>query len=132
MVRIITDSAADLEPREYEALGITCIPLKVMFGDTEYEENVNLTKDQFFELLKSTGESPKTAQPAPSYLMDFFADEEDLARRAIPENDDEYDILRVYRLLDRRAKHEFMSMVYDFENKAELKGDNSGTDSAVG
>lgn len=65
-------------------------------------------------------------------VMDFFADEEDLTRRAIPENDDEYDILRVYRLLDRRAKHEFMSMVYDFENKAELKGDNSGTDSAVG
>ena len=58
MVRIITDSSADLEPREYEALNITCIPLTVFFGDTEYQENVNLSKDQFYELLYS-GKLPK-------------------------------------------------------------------------
>ena len=39
MVRLITDSSADLEPREYEKLNITCIPLKVMFGEQEYLEN---------------------------------------------------------------------------------------------
>ncbi len=50
-------------------------------------------------------------------VMDFFADEEDLARNPEPENDDESDILRVYRSLDRRAKHEFMAMVYEFEGK---------------
>ena len=71
MVRIITDSAADLEPKEYEALGITCIPLKVMFGDTEYEENVSLSKDLFYELL-SSGEYPKTSQASPQVLMDLF------------------------------------------------------------
>ena len=71
MVRIITDSSADLEPREYENLGITCIPLTVFFGDTEYQENVNLTKEQFYELLAS-GEFPKTAQPSPQYLLDLF------------------------------------------------------------
>ena len=74
MVRIITDSAADFEPQELAALNLSCIPIAVILGEDQYEENVNLTKDQFFELLKSTGESPKTAQPAPSYLMDFFAD----------------------------------------------------------
>ena len=71
MVRIITDSAADLEPKEYEALHITCIPLKVMFGEKEYEENVNLSKDLFYELLAS-GEYPKTSQAAPQILMDLF------------------------------------------------------------
>ena len=40
MVRIITDSAADLQPQEYEKLGVTCIPLRVAFGDQEYLENV--------------------------------------------------------------------------------------------
>ena len=73
MVRIITDSAADFEPCELEQKNITCIPLKVMLGDEEYEENVNLTKDQFFALLASTGASPKTAQPAPTVLMELFA-----------------------------------------------------------
>ena len=71
MVRIITDSAADLEPREYEQRNITCIPLTVFFGEQEYQENVNLTKDQFYELV-ATGEYPKTAQASPQVLMDLF------------------------------------------------------------
>ena len=51
MVRIITDSAADFEPFELEKLNIACVPLKVMIADAEYEENVNLGKAQFYELL---------------------------------------------------------------------------------
>lgn len=74
MVRIITDSAADFEPFELEKWNITCIPLKVMLGNTEYEENVNLSKDQFFSLLASTGDTPKTSQPSPDHLMDLFAE----------------------------------------------------------
>lgn len=57
-------------------------------------------------------------------VMDFFADEEDLHIPVKPNDEDEEDILRVYRSLSRRAKHEFMSMVYDFENREELEGDN--------
>lgn len=68
-------------------------------------------------------------------VMDFFADEEDLPP-VKPRDEDEEDILRVYRGLSRRAKHEFMSMVYEFENREELKGDSGETtelrkDSAV-
>ena len=33
MVRIITDSAADFTPAELEQYHITCIPLKVLFGE---------------------------------------------------------------------------------------------------
>ena len=68
MVRIITDSAADLEPREYEKLGVTCIPLRVAFGDAEYQENVDLNKDRFYELLLGGGEFPKTSQASPAVL----------------------------------------------------------------
>ena len=60
-------------------------------------------------------------------VMDFFADEEDLAPQATPQNEDEQDILRVYRSLSRRTKHEFMSMVYNFENREELEGDKETT-----
>ena len=69
MVRIITDSAADFEPFELEKLDIACIPLKVMLEEKEYEENVDLGKDQFFALLASTGATPKTSQPSPQRLM---------------------------------------------------------------
>lgn len=54
-------------------------------------------------------------------VMDFFADEEDIPP-VKPRDEDEEDILRIYRGLSRRAKHEFMSMVYEFENREELKG----------
>ncbi len=74
MVRIITDSAADFEPFELEKLNISCVPLKVLLGDKEYEENNNLSKDQFFSLLASTGDTPKTSQPAPEKLMNLVAE----------------------------------------------------------
>ena len=82
MVRIITDSSADLEPREYAQLNITCIPLTVFFGDTEYQENVNLSKDKFYELLYS-GSLPKTAQPSPQILLDLFEDAKQAGDEAI-------------------------------------------------
>lgn len=56
-------------------------------------------------------------------VLDFFMDEEDLA----PQNEDEKDILRVYRSLSRRTKHEFMAMVYEFENREELEGDKESS-----
>lgn len=56
-------------------------------------------------------------------VMDFFADEEDIVDRVVPENEDEEDILRIYRSLSRRDKHEFMAAVYEFENRKELEGD---------
>ena len=60
-------------------------------------------------------------------VMDFFVDAEDLSLEVQPKDEDEQDILRVYRSLSRRAKHEFMSMVYDFENREELEGDKDNT-----
>ncbi len=83
MVRIITDSAADLSPAEYQNFNIHCIPLTVMFGDSEYQENVNLSKDQFYELLLHSGHAPKTAQPSPQLLMDLFEQAHEAGDEAI-------------------------------------------------
>ena len=72
-------------------------------------------------------------------VMDFFADDADLAAQSInktnadvePKNEDESDILRIFRSLSRRAKHEFMSMAYEFETREELTGDNANDQSSV-
>ena len=60
-------------------------------------------------------------------VLDFFMDEEDLAPQNEPQNEDEKDILRVYRSLSRRTKHEFMAMVYEVENREELEGDKESS-----
>ena len=72
MVKIITDSAADLEPWEYEKLNVACIPLCVSFGNTEYQENINLSKEEFYQLLKSSDTFPKTSQPSPAVVEELL------------------------------------------------------------
>ena len=83
MVRIITDSAADFEPHELEQLNIACIPLKVMFGNDEYEENLTLSKDKFYELLLSGSDLPKTSQASPQILLDLFEEAREQGEEAI-------------------------------------------------
>ncbi len=76
----------------------------------------------------------KLAEKLKCSVMDFFKTEEEweTTSEAKPANEDEEDILRVYRSLSRRSKHEFMSMVYTFETKEELAGDTENTQSSIG
>lgn len=62
-VRIVTDSASDILPSEGERLGVTVIPLRVTAGGREYLDGVDLTAHEFYSLLASSKELPKTAQP---------------------------------------------------------------------
>ena len=67
-------------------------------------------------------------------VMDFFADDDTIQTPlniAEPKDEDESDVLRVYRSLSRRMKHEFMTMVYEFENRQELEGDKPNDQSSV-
>ena len=82
MVRIITDSAADLQPQEYERLGVCCIPLRVAFGDAEYLENVNLSMARFYELLAGA-DFPRTSQASPAVLTELFEAARDAGDEAI-------------------------------------------------
>lgn len=96
--------------------------VKQMKGSSSFTSRINnegsLPKEaEMVEMAKLLGCS----------VMDFFADEEDLAHTAVPQSEDEQDILKVYRSLSRRAKHEFMSMVYEFENREELQGDKQSS-----
>ncbi len=53
----------------------------------------------------------RLAQELGCSVMDFFADGVGLSSL----DADEMDIIRVYRSLDRRGKHEFMTAVYEYE-----------------
>ena len=75
----------------------------------------------------------KLAEKLNCSVMDFFKTEDEWeTAQATPTNEDEEDILRVYRSLSRRSKHEFMSMVYSFETQEELAGDKENTQSSIG
>ncbi len=72
MIRIVADSAADFEPWELKEKNIDCVPLSVIFGDKEYKENIDLTKERFYELLRSEKEMPRTSQPSPQDYLDII------------------------------------------------------------
>ena len=72
MVTIVTDSAADFEPWELEKKNIKCVPLSVIFGEKEYKENIDLSKECFYELLKTEEIMPRTSQPSPQDYLDLI------------------------------------------------------------
>lgn len=62
MIKILVDSASDVEQTEAEQLGIYLIPMKVRFGNEEYSDGVNLSHKEFFEKLIESAELPQTSQ----------------------------------------------------------------------
>lgn len=63
MVRIVTDSTADLSESQQQSAGITVVPLNVRFGDEVFRDHVELSGDEFFNRLKAAPQLPKTSQP---------------------------------------------------------------------
>ncbi|MDE7107880.1 MAG: DegV family protein [Clostridiales bacterium] len=62
MIKIIVDSASDVEKSEAEQLGIYLVPMKVRFGDEEYSDGIDLSHQEFFEKLIESAELPQTSQ----------------------------------------------------------------------
>ena len=71
-VRIITDSTADITPEEAYELGISIAPLKVIFGETEYRDNIDITNEEFYQKLAAADELPTTTQPAVSDFISLY------------------------------------------------------------
>lgn len=72
MVRIVTDSTADIPADMIAELGITVIPSYVVFGTESYREDVELTKQQFYEKLRTTRVIPTTAAPPPAVYEEAY------------------------------------------------------------
>lgn len=67
-VRIITDSASDITREDVAAVGnpaLTVLPLSITFGNTTYEDGVNLSHQRFYELLVEGDDLPMTGQVNP-------------------------------------------------------------------
>lgn len=71
-IRIVTDSGADLEAREYEELGVGLIPLSITIDQRTYEANALFNKLDFFRMLEKAEIFPSTSQPAPADFQAVF------------------------------------------------------------
>jgi DegV family protein with EDD domain len=74
MVKLVTDSVADLPPEITKDLGITVIPLNVHFGTETYKDRVELTVEDFYQKLESGPTLPTTSAPGPGVFAEVFDD----------------------------------------------------------
>ena len=50
-VRIVTESVGDVPPEVAKELGITIIPVNVLFGTESFRDGIDLTTEQFYDKL---------------------------------------------------------------------------------
>lgn len=62
-IAIITDSNSGITPDEANSLGVYLVPMPFLVNGEPYLENVNLSQEKFYELLK-TGDNVSTSQPS--------------------------------------------------------------------
>jgi len=77
MIRIISDSSADLPKELMMKYNISVVPLNVSIGTQDYLEGIDLTPAEFFSKMFSTDELPKTSQPSPATFADAFSQFDD-------------------------------------------------------
>ena len=71
-VHIVTDSSCDLTHAETDALGIGVVPLSIRFGADEYIDREQLSVEDFYATMASTGLLPETAAPSPGRFEQEF------------------------------------------------------------
>jgi DegV family protein with EDD domain len=71
-MKIVTDSGCDLTKEQCLELGVTMLPLKVQLGDRTYLSSVDLSAEEFYELLDQTEQMPLTSTPSVGDFEDAY------------------------------------------------------------
>jgi DegV family protein with EDD domain len=82
-VRIIVDSACDIERNKAKELDLEILPIKTMFGTEEYLDGVNLSHEQFFEKLIESEKMPTTSQIPPFEYEEKFKEVKEAGDEAV-------------------------------------------------
>lgn len=73
-VRVVTDSTAELPTEVVQELGITVVPLQVIFGQESFRDGVDLTSEEFFTRLAESSDLPSTSQPSVGEFRQAYDD----------------------------------------------------------
>ncbi|MBN1264283.1 MAG: DegV family protein [Anaerolineales bacterium] len=73
-MQIVTDSGADikLNPEAIRDLNIHVVPLNVTLEGTTYREGIDISTDDFYDLLEASNTMPTTSQPSAGEFADLY------------------------------------------------------------
>ena len=73
MIRIITDSSANLSAEEAKRMNITVLPFPVIFGSRTYLDGKDLSTAEFYEKLATDPDHPHTSQINVTEFEELFS-----------------------------------------------------------
>jgi len=71
-VKVVTDSTCDIPAQLMQELGITVVPIYVVFGDKSYRDKLDISEDEFYEKLIHGPVHPTTSIPTPKDFADIY------------------------------------------------------------
>jgi len=71
-MEIFADSCCDITPEQIEKFNIHVIPLGVFVAEKSYRDGVDISTPQLFDIVKQTGELPKTSAPSTAAFLEAF------------------------------------------------------------
>lgn len=71
-VKIVTDSLSDITGDLIQELGVTVVPLTVLFGHEQFLDRVTITTDEFYTRLINDSVWPTTTQPSPAAFAEVY------------------------------------------------------------
>lgn len=75
MIKLITDSAADIPQKEVKKYGIRVMPIPITVDGVTYRESVDFTSEEYYKMLTDAKDIPTTAQITPIEFADAFREE---------------------------------------------------------
>jgi DegV family protein with EDD domain len=72
MIQLIVDSTSDMSREDQERYKIEVVPLTLHFGGQSYLDGIDITNEQFVELLSRSKILPKTSQVNPQQFYQAF------------------------------------------------------------
>ena len=71
-IRLVTDSTADLTPEFIERYRVKVVPLEVMVAGKAYKDKIDITNDEYYQVLRAAKELPTTSQPSPAAFAEAY------------------------------------------------------------
>ena len=71
-MKIVCDSGVDLSMQDYKDLGLTVFPLKVEVDGKSYQAGVDISAEDFYDLMDNAENLPKTSTPSLGEIADVY------------------------------------------------------------
>jgi DegV family protein with EDD domain len=71
-IAVVTDSAADLPYSIQKSHNVHVVPIRVLFGEEQFRDHLDLAPDQFYRKLGTSKILPTTSQPSPADFIELY------------------------------------------------------------